>query len=189
MTDDSAEVWIVRHGQTEWSAAGRHTSHSDVPLTPEGEAAARELAGRLAGVDFALVLTSPRIRARRTAELAGFANAHVEVDLAEWDYGEYEGLTTAQIREHAPGWTVWSQPCPGGESPQDVGRRLDRVVAKARAQGGRVLLFGHGHSSRVLAMRWLGRPVAEGRLLRLDPTTISVLGYEHEDPAVARWNC
>jgi broad specificity phosphatase PhoE len=182
------ELWIVRHGETEWSAAGRHTSTTDVPLTPTGEEAGRVVGERLAGTAFDLVLTSPRARARRTAELAGFPRAQVEDDLAEWAYGDYEGVTTATIRESVPGWTVWTHPCPGGESAAEVGRRLDRVVAKVRARGGRVLVFGHGHASRVLAARWLAQPVVEGRLFQLDTATVSVLGYEHESPVVARWN-
>jgi broad specificity phosphatase PhoE len=182
------ELWVVRHGETEWSAAGRHTSTTDVPLTDAGEQAARAIGERLAGTAFDLVLTSPRERARRTAELAGFPDAHVEDDLAEWAYGDYEGVTTATIRESVPDWTVWSRPCPGGETADQVGRRLDRVVAKVRAHGGRVLVFGHGHASRVLAARWLDQPVAEGRFFRLDTATISILGYERESPVVARWN-
>jgi broad specificity phosphatase PhoE len=193
MTDDQTdrnpdELWVVRHGETEWSRSGRHTSTTDLPLTAAGEAAARVIGERLAGTSFDLVLTSPRERARRTAEIAGFADAHVEDDLAEWAYGDYEGVTTPQIRERVPGWTVWTHPCPGGESAEEVGRRLDRVVAKARAHGGRVLVFGHGHASRVLAARWLDQPVEEGRLFRLDTATLSVLGYEREHPVVARWN-
>ena len=190
MTPDPAndELWIVRHGETEWSASGRHTSVTDVPLTAAGEHAARAIGDRLAGTAFDLVLTSPRQRARRTAELAGFPDAHVDDDLAEWAYGDYEGVTTATIRESVPGWTVWTHPCPGGEDAAQVGTRLDRVVAKVRARGGRVLAFGHGHASRVLAARWLAQPVGEGRLFRLDTATVSVLGYEHEFPVVARWN-
>ena len=188
MTEHGNELWIVRHGETEWSRSGQHTSTTEVALTEAGEAAARVIGERLGGTNFDLVLTSPRGRARRTAELAGFPEAHVEDDLAEWAYGEYEGVTTAEIRERVPGWTVWTHPCPGGESAAQVSRRLDRVVGKARAHGGRVLVFGHGHASRALAARWLDQPVAEGRLFRLDTATISVLGYEHEFPAVARWN-
>ena len=178
------ELWIVRHGETEWSATGRHTSVTDVPLTAAGEEAAGVLRDRLAGTSFDLVLSSPRQRARRTAELAGFPD-----DLVEWAYGDYEGVTTATIRETVPGWTVWSHPSPGGETADEVGRRLDRVIAKVRANGGRVLVFGHGHASRVLAARWIGQPVEEGRFLRLDTGTVSVLGYERETPVVARWNC
>jgi probable phosphoglycerate mutase len=186
---EAGELWVVRHGETEWSASGRHTSTTDVALTAAGEQAARALGARLAGTSFDLVLTSPRERARRTAALAGFPHAEVDEDLAEWAYGEYEGLTTATIRESVPGWTVWSAPSPGGESAEDVGRRLDRVVARVRDVGGRGLVFGHGHASRALAARWLDQPVAEGRLFRLDTATVSVLGYEHESPAVVRWNC
>lgn len=182
------ELWVVRHGETAWSSAGRHTSTSELPLTEAGEASARELAGKLAGTTFDLVLTSPRERARRTAELAGFADARVEPDLVEWDYGDYEGLTTPEIRVSVPGWTVWSHPCPGGEDAAAVTERLDRVVARVRAEGGRVLTFGHGHASRALACRWLGLPVPDGRLFRLDTARISVLSYERETPAVARWN-
>jgi broad specificity phosphatase PhoE len=183
------ELWIVRHGETEWSASGRHTSTTDVPLTPAGEEAARALGGQLAGTTFDLVLTSPRQRARRTAELAGFPDAEVDDDLTEWAYGDYEGVTTRTIRETVPDWTVWTHPSPGGETGAEVGRRLDRVVARVRAHGGRVLVFGHGHASRVLAARWLAQPVEEGRFFRLDTGTVSVLGYEHEFPVVARWNC
>ena len=182
------ELWVVRHGETEWSAAGRHTSTTDVELTAAGEGAARALGARLAGTAFDLVLTSPRARARRTAALAGFADAQVDDDLAEWAYGDYEGVTTSTIRQTVPGWTVWTHPSPGGESAEEVGRRLDRVVARVRRHGGRVLVIGHGHASRVLAARWLDQPVAEGRFFRLDTATVSVLGYEHESPVVARWN-
>jgi probable phosphoglycerate mutase len=183
------ELWVVRHGETEWSATGRHTSTTDVELTAAGEEAARALGARLAGTSFDLVLTSPRARARRTATLAGFADAEVDDDLAEWAYGDYEGVTTATIRETVPGWTVWTHPSPGGETAAKVGRRLDRVVAKVRRHGGRVLVFGHGHASRVLAARWLAQPVAEGRFFRLDTATVSILGYERETAVVARWNC
>lgn len=187
--DPTGELWLVRHGETEWSRDGQHTSHTDLELTPAGEEVALLLAGRLEDIDFDLVLTSPRSRARRTAELAGFAHAEVEDDLTEWDYGEYEGLTTAAIRENVPGWTVWSHPCPDGESAEQVTARLDRVVGRVRDHGGRVLAFSHGHAGRALAARWLGRPVEEGRLFTLDTATISVLAYERESPSVARWNC
>ena len=182
------ELWIVRLGETAWCASGRHTSTTDVPLTSAGEDAARVIGERLAGTAFDLVLTSPRDRARRTAALAGFPDAHVEDDLVEWAYGDYEGVTTATIRESVPDWTVWTHPCPGGETAEQIGGRLDRVVAKVRARGGRVLAFGHGHASRVLAARWLAQPVVEGRLFRLDTATVSILGYERESPVVARWN-
>jgi broad specificity phosphatase PhoE len=182
------ELWVIRHGETEWSRNGRHTSRTELDLTPEGERVARQLADRLHGVGFDLVLTSPRLRARRTAELAGFPDAHPDEDLTEWDYGDYEGLTTPEIRERVPGWTVWTHPCPGGETAEQVSRRLDRVIAKAREQGGRMLVFSHGHASRAMAARWLGLSVHEGRRFKLDTATISVLGYERDTPAVARWN-
>jgi broad specificity phosphatase PhoE len=181
------DVWLVRHGQTEWSASGRHTSTTELPLTPSGQAGARALAPRLAAA-FSLVLTSPRERARRTAELAGFPAAEVDDDLAEWDYGAYEGLTTDQIRESVPEWTVWTHPCPGGETAEQVTARLDRVVARCLDASGDVLLFGHAHSLRALAARWLGLPLPDGRLLRLDTGTVSVLGHERETPVVLRWN-
>ncbi|GHE16854.1 phosphoglycerate mutase [Nocardioides flavus (ex Wang et al. 2016)] len=181
------ELWVVRHGETEWSRDGKHTSATDLPLTDVGEAAARELAPRLGGVEFDLVLTSPRLRARRTAELAGFADAEVDDDLVEWGYGDYEGVTTAEIRESVPGWTVWTHPTPGGETAEEVGARLDRVVARSRRHQ-RALVFAHGHSLRVLTARWLQQSVAEGRFFRLDTSTVSVLGFEREHPALLRWN-
>lgn len=188
--DETTEVtmWLARHGQTEWSRNGRHTGTTDLPLLPEGEAAARELADRLDGVDFNLVLTSPMRRARHTAELAGFGHADVDPDLVEWNYGAYEGLTTVQIRERDPAWTVWTEGVPEGETPDDVARRVDRVIAKARAAGGATLVFGHGHGLRALTARWLGQPVVDGRLYKLDTATVSTLGYERETPVILRWN-
>ncbi len=182
------DVYLIRHGATEWSTTGRHTSVTDLPLLPEGEEIARGLAARLAGHDFALVLTSPRLRARRTAELAGFADAEVDEDLVEWGYGDYEGLTREQIREVAPDWTVWTHPSPGGESAEQVTDRLDRVIKRARAADGDVLLFAHGHSLRALAARWLGLPASAGRMFRLDTATLSVLGDDRGQPVVTRWN-
>lgn len=187
MSDDS-RVWLVRHGATEWSRSGQHTSTTELPLLPEGEEAARTLRDRLAGVPFDLVLTSPRQRARRTAELAGFPDAEVDEDLAEWAYGDYEGLTTPEIREQVPGWTVWTHPTPGGESREQVRARLDRVISRLERRAGDALLVGHGHSLRALAARWLGLAVSEGRLLRLDTGTVSVLGHERETRVVIRWN-
>jgi probable phosphoglycerate mutase len=186
---EDSELWLVRHGETEWSRTGRHTGRTEVPLTPHGEEVARALRERLSGVEFALVLTSPRERARATAELAGFPDAQVEPDLAEWDYGDYEGITTEEIRQMVPGWTVWSAPCPDGETAAQVCERMDRVLARVRGHGGRVLAFSHGHASRALAARWLGQPVADGRLLSLGTATISVLGHEHGGAVVDRWNC
>ena len=183
------ELWMVRHGETEWSRDGRHTSTTDLPLTPVGEAAATALAPRLADVEFDLGLTSPRRRARRTAELAGRPEAEPDEDLVEWAYGDYEGITTAEVRETVPGWTVWTHPSPGGETAADVAARLDRVVARARGrQGQRTLVFAHGHSLRVLTARWLDQPAGEGRFFRLDTSTVSVLGFERETPVLLKWN-
>jgi probable phosphoglycerate mutase len=184
----SPEVWLVRHGETAWSRDHRHTSTTDLPLTEVGVQVAQRLAERLAGVGFDLVLTSPRQRARRTAELAGFAAAEVDDDLVEWDYGDYEGITTAEIRETVPGWTVWTHPSPGGETAAQVTGRLDRVVARVRRVEGRTLLFGHGHALRAFTARWLDQPVDEGRFFVLDTATLSVLGYERDTPALLRWN-
>jgi len=183
-----AELWLVRHGETEWSRDGLHTSRTDLPLTARGETEARGLATLLRGTTFDLVLSSPRERARRTAGLAGFGEVHVEDDLAEWDYGEYEGISTRTIREAVPDWTVWTHPTPGGENPDRVGRRLDRVIAKVRADNGRALVFGHSHALRALTARWIGQPVSAGRFFKLDTATVSVLGYERETPVVLRWN-
>src|SRR5690349_19447842 len=162
------DVWLVRHGETEWSASGKHTGTTDIPLTEKGEESARELEPRLAGESFELVLTSPMQRARRTAELAGFPDAEVDKDLVEWGYGDYEGITTPEIRESVPGWTVWTHPTPGGETREEVSERLDRVVGRCREVSGDVLLVGHGHALRALAARWLGLPVTEGRLPKRD---------------------
>jgi broad specificity phosphatase PhoE len=183
------EVWLVRHGETEWSRDHKHTSHTDLPLTDVGTKVAEQLRSRLAQTSFDLVLTSPLLRARRTAELAGFPDATVEGDLTEWDYGDYEGITTNQIRQQVPGWTVWTHPSPGGETADQVALRLDRVVTRIRSHGGRVLCFAHGHALRALTARWIGQPVTEGRFLALDTATVSVLGYERETPVVRRWNC
>lgn len=184
----ATELWVVRHGETEWSRDHKHTSYTDLPLTEVGVSVAATLADRLADVEFDLVLTSPRLRARRTAELAGFSDAKQDDDLVEWHYGEYEGITTLTIRETVPGWSVWTHPTPGGETADHVAERLDRVVGRAREAGGRVLVFGHGHALRALTARWLGLDASEGRLFRLDTSTISVLGYERETPVILRWN-
>jgi broad specificity phosphatase PhoE len=182
------QLWLVRHGETEWSRSGQHTSTTDLPLTEAGEAAARRLRQSLAGHEFAQVLTSPRQRAIRTAELAGFADAQVDEDLVEWAYGDYEGLTTAQIRENVPDWSIWTHVSPGGETADQVAERLDRVVAKARAVEGKTLVFAHGHSLRALTARWLGLDVAEGQRFVLDTSTISMLGVDRGTQVVRRWN-
>jgi probable phosphoglycerate mutase len=184
-------VYLARHGETEWSRSGRHTGRTDLPLTPSGEAAARTLADRLRGVTFVRVLTSPLARARRTCELAGFPAAEIDPDLMEWDYGRYEGRTTADIKAEAPDWDLFIQGVPGGESPPDVAARADRVVARVRAATGPVLLFSSGHFLRVLAARWCGLSVTFARHLLLDTASVSVLGYAHnraDEPAVKSWN-
>jgi probable phosphoglycerate mutase len=182
------DVWLVRHGETEWTRSRRHTSRTDVDLTPRGEDQARRLGEVLAGREFDLVLTSPRKRARRTAELAGFPGAEADELLTEIDYGEYEGRTTAEIHEERPGWDLWRDGSPGGETPDGAGRRADRVIERIRAAGGPVLVFGHGHMSRVLAARLVGLDAAAGRLLMLDPAGVGIVGSEHERAALRRWN-
>jgi len=181
-------LYLVRHGETEWSRSGKHTSTTDLPLLPEGEEAARALAPRLAQCSFARVLTSPRIRARRTAELAGFADAVVDEDLVEWAYGDYEGVTTAEIREHDPDWSIWDGLTPGGETAEQVTERLDRVVARAQAVEGDTLVFGHAHCLRALAARWVCEPVRFGRHLLLSTATLSQLGEDRGTPVVVGWN-
>ncbi|OLR90395.1 histidine phosphatase family protein [Actinokineospora bangkokensis] len=183
-------VFLLRHGQTEWSESGKHTSRSDIPLTPEGEERARRTGEMLAGMleHPALVLSSPRERAVRTAELAGLAVAETTEDLAEWDYGEYEGITTAEIRETVPGWTVWTHPTPGGETAEQVTARAERVLSRARAAGLDVVLVGHGHFSRVLAATWVGQDAAYGIHFGLDPAGLVVLGEEHGLPQIKRLN-
>jgi probable phosphoglycerate mutase len=185
-----AEIVVIRHGETEWSATGRHTSVTDLPLTAEGEAQGKRLRAALAGRTFAAVMCSPRVRATRTAELAGLAVTDVDDDLAEWRYGDYEGITSAQIRQYDPDWDLWRDGCPGGEKPDEVGVRLDRVLAKARSMLGKgdVMLIAHGHSLRVATARWLGQPVAAGALYLLSTATISALGFEHDQPVLLRWN-
>jgi broad specificity phosphatase PhoE len=187
-------VYVIRHGQTEWSETGRHTSRTDLPLTPEGERRARRAGQTLARLRGdappALVLSSPRARALRTAELAGLTVGEVTDDLAEWDYGDYEGLTTPQIREHVPDWTVWTHPCPGGETAEQVGARAAKVLDRARAAlpSGDVILTGHGHLSRVLIASWLNQSPASGVHFGLDPAGIAVLDEERGEPQLRRLN-
>jgi probable phosphoglycerate mutase len=181
-------VTVVRHGETEWSLDGRHTGTTDVPLTDKGRERAKELGTVLVGREFELVLTSPLARARDTAALAGFPDAGLDDDLREWDYGDYEGRTTADIREGRPGWFLWDDGVPNGEPTDDVAARADRVIARARAVDGDVLVFAHGHVLRILAARWLELEPGFGRHLILSPATLSVLGYERDVPALERWN-
>jgi len=185
------QVYLVRHGQTEWSLSGRHTGRSDIPLTAAGEDNARRVGRRLAGLSFAHVLCSPSQRARRTCELAGFAaSAQIDPDLAEWDYGELEGLHTAEIHALYPGWELFRDGSPGGESIADVTARADRVVSRLRAFNANVLVFSSGHFLRSLAARWVGIDLSLGRHLLLATGSLSILGYEHglDEPALALWN-
>jgi broad specificity phosphatase PhoE len=181
------EVVLVRHGETEWSAALRHTGRTDLPLTSAGEEEARAVGEALRGREFALVLSSPLRRALDTATLAGFA-PQVRSELAEWDYGEYEGLTTGQIRETVPDWTIWRYGARGGESGAEVGARVDRVIEEILQAEGDVLVFAHGHLLRVLCARWLELEPSDGRLFALDPATLSTLGFEREQRVIQVWN-
>jgi broad specificity phosphatase PhoE len=184
-----ATLVVVRHGATEWSRNGRHTGRTDLPLLPDGEDQARATGAVLAGRHFDLVLTSPLSRARRTCELAGYGDvAEVDPDLLEWDYGDYEGVTSAQIRETVPDWTVFTGTCPGGETVDEVAARADRVIARVLATGGACAVFGHGHSLRVLAARWCELAPVEGRRFVLDTATYNLLGWEHESRTVEVWN-
>jgi probable phosphoglycerate mutase len=181
------EVVLVRHGETEWSKDGRHTGSTDVPLTERGEEQAQAVGEALRGRSFALVLSSPLQRALETARLAGFS-PETRDDLREWDYGEYEGRRTAEIRQEVPDWTIWSHGAPGGESPEQVAARADRVVAALRTVEGDALVFAHGHLLRMLTARWLELPPADGRLFALDSGTLSTLGYEREQSVISSWN-
>ena len=187
-------IWLVRHGRTEWALLGRHTGRTDIPLTDVGRDQARVLGDRLrARADdgqppFSLVLTSPRVRASDTAALAGYATAEIEPDLAEWDYGQLEGMLTPDIRERFPDWSIWTGPWPDGETADEVGRRADRVLERARAADGDVLLFSHGHFLRVLAARWVGLEPSFGRMFSLSTGTLSVLGWDRENRVVETWN-
>jgi len=187
--DESPNAWLVRHGETEWARLGRHTGRTNVPLTDVGRRQALAVRSKLEGHQFALVLSSPRSRALDTARLADFGDVvQVDQDLAEWDYGTREGLTTPQIREQLPSWTLWSNGARDGETADQVAARCDRDIARFRAAKGDVLLFGHGHLLRVLAARWLDLGPAEGRHFALATAPVSVLGWERETPVVERWN-
>lgn len=182
-------MYVVRHGATEWSKSGQHTGSTDIPLTAEGERQAERAGELLAGINVSTVLCSPLQRARRTCELAGFGSrAELDDDLREWAYGNYEGITTAEIRRTVPGWTVWNGPCPDGETIDQVAARADRLIARVRAQDGDAILFAHGHCLRVFAARWCDLDPVEGRRFVLDPATVSILGWERDNAAVLRWN-
>jgi broad specificity phosphatase PhoE len=183
------EIVLARHGETEWSRDGRHTGRTDIPLTDNGRRQAELLRGALAEWSFAEVLSSPLGRARETCRLAGLDDrAELTDDLLEWDYGDYEGITTAQIRERRPDWYLWRDGCPNGEDAASIGARVDRVIAAVEGVDGAVALFAHGHVLRVLAARWLGLGPESGALLALGTGTLSVLGYERETRVVRRWN-
>jgi broad specificity phosphatase PhoE len=183
------QVFLVRHGETEWSLSGQHTGTTDIPLTEHGRQVARLLQPILTKESFALALTSPLQRARETSRLAGFGPvALIEPDLVEWNYGRYEGLTPSQIAATAPGWLIFRDGCPGGEQPEDIGARVDRVIARVRAIKGDVVLFAHGHVFRVFAARWLGLPPAAGQHFLLDTATMNILTYYHGIAAIKQWN-
>ena len=187
-----AQIYLIRHGETEWSLNGRHTGSTDLPLTENGERRATRLRGLLQGIEFTHVLSSPLRRARRTCELAGFgAVARVEPELHEWDYGDYEGRTSVDIRAERAGWNIFADGCPHGESTEQISQRADRVLCGLRPMEGTVALFSHGQFLRVLAARWIGLPVREGQHLALSTASVSILGFEHhsgEIPAISLWN-
>jgi broad specificity phosphatase PhoE len=191
MSEELPIIYLARHGETAWSLTGQHTGRTDLPLTEAGERNARRLQERLSGLKFIRVFTSPLLRAGRTCELAGFGSvAEIDGDLVEWDYGEYEGLRTAEIRVKRPGWQLFRDGCPGGESPQQVATRADRVVDRLRGLPGDILLFSSGHFLRVLAARWVGIDTFGARSFMLSTASLSALGYEHglEQPAIRLWN-
>ena len=182
-------LWLIRHGETEWSLSGAHTGRTDIPLTPAGEDSARAIARELAGQEFSLVLTSPLQRAVRTCELAGYGNqAQVDPNLAEWDYGKYEGRTSDQIRVERPGWTIFRDGVEGGETIGQVAARAHDVIDRVANIEGNVALFAHGHILRILATCWLGLPPEDAKMFVLGTAAISILGYEHEARAILRWN-
>jgi broad specificity phosphatase PhoE len=186
---ETHEVVLVRHGETEWSRAGKHTGRTDIPLTEEGREQAKRVGAELQTRRFAVVWTSPLTRAAETCRLAGFGSIAAPRDeLMEWDYGAYEGRTTSDARKERPGWTLWRAGVPDGETVAQVGARVDRLLGELRSVDGDAVLFAHGHVLRVLAARWLGLEPAAGRLFALDPATISILGYERETPVIRLWN-
>ena len=184
------ELWLMRHGETEWSRSGAHTGRTDIPLTDAGRRNAAAVGRYLAGRPFALVLVSPMQRARETCRLAGYENALIDPDLSEWNYGDYEGRTTQQIQAERPGWSLWTDGVPNGETVAQVGARAGRVIARALAVAGEgdVALFAHGHILRILTATWLGLPPEDGRLFALGTASISTLGYERETRVITRWN-
>lgn len=189
MLPGEPDVWVVRHGQTRWSRDGRHTGRTDIDLTAEGEAQAAALAPFVRKQELDLILCSPRVRAQRTAELAGLVPYEVTDDLQEWDYGDFEGRTTPDIHRDLPGWSIWDGPWRGGETAADVSVRADRLIRRVRSAGAvRVALVGHGHFSRVFAARWVGADITAGRWLELDTATWSELGWDRGTPVISHWN-
>ncbi len=186
------QIYFIRHGETAWSLTGQHTGSTDLPLTPHGEAMARQLAAPLSSMGFSLVLSSPRLRARTTCELAGLgAASQTEQNLSEWDYGAYEGLRTSEIAKLRPGWDLWEDGCPAGETPSALANRADLLIARLRDLTGRVALFSHGQFGRALAARWIGLPVSEGKHFTIDPASLCILSFEHAHPrrrVIALWN-
>lgn len=183
------EIYLCRHGETEWTLSGQHTSYSDIPLTENGESQAQKLRDRLEGIEFEKVYSSPLMRAKTTCDIVGLGElAEIMDDLFEWNYGELEGKTTPEIRQTMPGWTVFNDGAPGGESVADVGARADRVINLVKKYSGKVALFSSGHFSRVLAARWLGLSAGKGRCLALDTASLSILGYERDVPVIRLWN-
>lgn len=182
-------LWLVRHGETEWSRSGRHTGKTNLPLTESGINGAENLRRLLGGRSFAVVLSSPLLRAVETCRLAGYSkDAQIDPNLQEWDYGDYEGLITSEIQEHSPGWSIWRDGAPGGETIQDVATRAQSVINRVAHVNGDVLLFAHGHVLRILTTAWLTLPAETGRHLALDPASLSVLGYERETRVISHWN-
>ncbi len=189
--NEPLKLYLVRHGETEWSLSGQHTGNTDVPLTPNGEDEARALATRLRNIPFAHVLSSPRLRAYRTCELAGLGTPDLNRDLSEWDYGAYEGSRTVDIRKDRPSWDLWKDGCPDGEMPEDVSMRADRLIAHLLTLQGNIALFSHGHFGCALAARWIDLSIADGQRFVLDPASLSSLGYapRHlETRVILTWN-
>lgn len=189
MKDPGAELWLIRHGETEWSASGAHTSRTNIPLTDKGRAQAAAIRGYLKAQRFSMVITSPLLRARETCHIAGFDEvAQIGPELSEWDYGRYEGRTTEEIRSEIPGWSIWHSNPPGGQTLDEVGGRAEKVVAQCLETGGRIALFSHAHFLRILAAVWVGLPPWAGSLLAFHTGSISTLGFEHENRVIEIWN-
>ena len=189
MEQEKTELWLIRHGETEWSMSGAHTSRTDIPLTGHGKERAREIHNYLQGKSFSLVLSSPRQRAYETCRIAGYADvAQIDENLREWDYGDYEGRTTADIRKDQPGWSIWKSAPQGGEALPEVAARAQKIIARALDAGGRVALFSHAHFLRILAATWIGLPPEAGRLFTLGTGSVSTLGFERETRVIQSWN-